>query len=151
MPMKRPCDLPLHRTVVLHELRASNKVVELTLRIQARHAVESNERRRSYEELMELDVFMSAAEFLAQHKTDRPDVSQIKVATGDIVWRVLNSDAAEAGWGPFLYDIAMELATIAGKGLCSHDTQVSEDALRVWKYYQSRRDDVTKARRPQLR
>jgi len=52
---------------------------------------------------------------------------------------------AGRGWGPLLYDVAMELATAAGGGLMSDRVTVSGDAARVWGYYDKRRRDVTKA------
>lgn len=39
------------------------------------------------------------------------------------------------GWGPFLYDIAMEIATINFNGLASDRTTVSYDAQDVWYFY----------------
>ena len=47
----------------------------------------------------------------------------------------------ESGWGPLLYDVAME---VAGKrGLTPDRHKVSPDAERVWRYYQTSRSDVT--------
>ena len=48
------------------------------------------------------------------------------------------------GWGPLLYDIAMETATILGGGLTSSRNMVSSKAKPVWDYYQDRRSDVKK-------
>jgi len=57
----------------------------------------------------------------------------------EVVW----SNAEEApGYGPLLYDLAMELATSKGSGLMSDRHSVSDDAFRVWKYYANRRPDV---------
>lgn len=46
------------------------------------------------------------------------------------------------GWGPFLYDIAMELATMNFNGLTSDRTVVSYDAQDVWYFYEKHRPDV---------
>ena len=46
------------------------------------------------------------------------------------------------GWGPFLYDIAMEIATMNSKGLASDRSSVSPEAQDVWDYYSKFRSDV---------
>ena len=56
---------------------------------------------------------------------------------------VVTLSEAESGWGPFLYDIAMEWATLMGSGLMSDREVVSQDAQSVWDYYYYRRSDVT--------
>ena len=50
--------------------------------------------------------------------------------------------AADEGWGPFMYDIAMEWATMHHNGLTPDRNEVSADARRVWNYYFNVRDDV---------
>ena len=50
--------------------------------------------------------------------------------------------AASDGYGPLLYDVAMEVATMFGGGLVSDRTIVSTDAQRVWRYYLKNRSDV---------
>ena len=49
---------------------------------------------------------------------------------------------APHGWGPLLYDVAMEYATMSGGGLVSDRSNVSSDAARVWDYYYNNRSDV---------
>ena len=49
---------------------------------------------------------------------------------------------ASDGYGPLLYDVAMEVATLIGGGLVSDRTIVSTDAQRVWRYYLKNRSDV---------
>lgn len=49
---------------------------------------------------------------------------------------------ATSGWGPLLYDVAMEYATQYGGGLISDRFSVSPDARRVWSYYMRKRKDV---------
>jgi hypothetical protein len=59
-------------------------------------------------------------------------------------WVVVGSEVS-SGWGPLLYDIAIEWATQNGGGLTSDRQEVSEDALRVWFRYSAQRGDVQKA------
>ena len=49
---------------------------------------------------------------------------------------------AKGGWGPLLYDIAMEWATEYGNGMMSDRVSVSSDAYGVWDYYMKNRSDV---------
>ena len=50
---------------------------------------------------------------------------------------------AASGWGPLLYDVAIEWATQNAGGLIADRGSVSADAQRVWSYYERNRDDVT--------
>ena len=59
-------------------------------------------------------------------------------------WEVMYASAQPPGWGPLLYDVAMEVATMEGSGLMSDRSSVSRDARRVWDYYNDNRPDVTK-------
>ena len=52
------------------------------------------------------------------------------------------SSVEESGWGPLLYDIAMEYATAKGSGLTPDRTNVSFQANKVWDYYLANRGDV---------
>ena len=47
-----------------------------------------------------------------------------------------------SGWGPLLYDVAMEWASKNGSGLTSDRGSVSKDAYNVWNYYLRNRPDV---------
>ena len=58
-------------------------------------------------------------------------------------WMVANASAKD-GWGPLLYDVAMEWATERGGGLMADRVSVSNDAYRVWDYYKNNRPDVEK-------
>jgi len=49
---------------------------------------------------------------------------------------------APKGWGPLLYDVAMEYASRLGGGLISDRSNVSSDAAGIWDYYYNNRDDV---------
>jgi len=56
-------------------------------------------------------------------------------------WVVVGSDARD-GFGPLLYDVAMEWASQNGGGLTSDRFEVSGDAEDVWKKYLRNRSDV---------
>ncbi len=47
------------------------------------------------------------------------------------------------GFGPLIYDVAMEMATILSGGLVADRLEVSKDALKVWNFYMRRRTDVS--------
>ena len=57
------------------------------------------------------------------------------------------SSQAHEGFGPLLYDLAIELTG----GLVPDRTQVSNSARDVWKYYNDQRDDVKKVQLDDLR
>lgn len=56
------------------------------------------------------------------------------------VWVITSARAWQPGWGPMLYDVAMEDA--GSDGVMPDRDQVSSDARRVWDYYFTRRPDV---------
>ena len=56
-------------------------------------------------------------------------------------WMVGYSEAAH-GWGPLLYDVAMEYATLNGGGMIADRTGISGEAQEVWNYYLGKRGDV---------
>ena len=56
----------------------------------------------------------------------------------DGAW-VISSTEATKGWGPLLYDIAIEWATENGEGLTPDRSSVSVDAVKVWDYYLTKR------------
>ena len=49
---------------------------------------------------------------------------------------------ASSGYGPMLYDLAMEYATAQGSGLIADRESVSPEARAVWAYYLNNRSDV---------
>jgi hypothetical protein len=61
----------------------------------------------------------------------------------DGAFMVAYSEATK-GWGPLLYDVAMEYATLMGGGLVSDRTTVSDEAYAVWSHYLKSRSDVIK-------
>ena len=56
----------------------------------------------------------------------------------------LKVDIVEAsdGWGPLLYDCAIEWATMKAGGLIPDRVAVSDEARKVWDYYLNNRTDV---------
>ena len=56
---------------------------------------------------------------------------------------MVSHSSATQGWGPLLYDLAMELATERGGGLIADRGSVSGEAQAVWNYYMANRGDVT--------
>lgn len=64
-------------------------------------------------------------------------------------WTIESSEA-DRGWGPLLYDIAMEWVTQMGSSLAPDRGSVSPLAQKVWHYYFYRRDDVDAALLPQV-
>ncbi len=49
---------------------------------------------------------------------------------------------ASDGWGPLLYDCAIEWATMKAGGLIPDRVAVSDEAREVWDYYMNNRTDV---------
>tara|TARA_Y100000310_G_scaffold88214_1_gene85119 strand:- start:958 stop:1581 length:624 start_codon:yes stop_codon:yes gene_type:complete len=74
-------------------------------------------------------------------------ITQAKIQNyGDCLdgYYVKASDAA-SGWGPMLYDLAMEWATHHGGGLTADRGSVSKDAHAVWQHYDKNRPDIESA------
>jgi hypothetical protein len=63
-------------------------------------------------------------------------------------YEVFHSDSI-SGYGPLLYDIAIEWATVTGEGLMSDRESVSADAANVWEKYYNDRVDVIKIPLPE--
>lgn len=59
-------------------------------------------------------------------------------------WMISAAEAAD-GWGPMLYDVAIEYATLNGNGLIADRESVSDSAKAVWDYYMNNRSDVNGA------
>ncbi len=62
--------------------------------------------------------------------------------TCDGAWNVANSDA-DQGWGPMLYDIAIEWATQNANGLMADRSSVEQEAENVWNFYLKNRKELT--------
>jgi hypothetical protein len=54
----------------------------------------------------------------------------------------VNVASADSGWGPMLYDIAIEIS--GERGLMSDRMEVSGEARAVWNHYMNRRGDIEK-------
>lgn len=68
---------------------------------------------------------------------------------GGNVWEVVHS-AARRGYGPMLYDLAMEVVVgrLGDLGITPDTSMVSDEALGVWKFYLTSRPDVEKEALP---
>ena len=55
---------------------------------------------------------------------------------------MVSHSQADQGWGPLLYDLAIELATERAGGLIADRSSVSREARDVWNYYMNNRSDV---------
>lgn len=51
-----------------------------------------------------------------------------------------------SGWGPFMYDLAMEYGTLNGRGIMSDRMVTSKHAKKVWNFYHKNREDVQHSR-----
>ena len=71
-------------------------------------------------------------------------ISTIKTGKRGNCDGALKVDIVEAspGWGPLLYDCAIEFATMKAGGLIPDSVAVSDEARDVWDYYLNRRSDV---------
>jgi len=54
----------------------------------------------------------------------------------------ISMSLADQGWGPFLYDLVMEKATIESAGIIPDRTTVSAKARGVWQYYLDNREGI---------
>lgn len=64
---------------------------------------------------------------------------------------VVKLSVVSKGWGPLLYDTALEWTSANGGGLTADRDSVSEEAYAVWKYYLDNRNDVEKIQLDDLR
>ena len=55
---------------------------------------------------------------------------------------VIALTSADRGWGPLIYDVAMEYASMTAGGLAPDRITVSEKARVIWQYYMNKRGDV---------
>lgn len=100
-----------------------------------------------------LDMFPDTPEFPNYNlllMDDEQEVGSLEFGPAKICPQVLvvywvHVDQNESkGYGPLLYDIAMEWATIQKMGLASDRKDISGDAYSVWEYYYQNREDVRK-------
>lgn len=90
---------------------------------------------------LDIDDRGGAVEFILREKT-RKEVGHVRIRhlSSCKAWEVMNSYARE-GYGPMLYDVAMEFA--GKEGVVPDRGEVSPAARQLWSYYmKSRRSDV---------
>jgi hypothetical protein len=91
--------------------------------------------------------FISAKELLEKQSSTEFGGHLDLVNQHNGFWKISRSDANH-GWGPFLYDIAMELAAEHDVWLCSDDGMVTTEARAVWQKYFTSRPDVDRIAMP---
>lgn len=119
MPMKMPSDLGSNLRILIDDIK--NKSFEITLQ-------ELDSNGKLIDEPGSL-----IAEIVKNPKRGCP--------IG--VYEVIHTDAV-SGYGPLIYDVAIEWSSIVGEGLMSDRQSVSSDAQNVWIKYYNDRDDVIK-------
>lgn len=60
-------------------------------------------------------------------------------------WSISITSPTSSGWGPLLYDLAIEVSTERAGGLTPDRDRVSKDARGIWSKYNNARPDVTAA------
>lgn len=60
-------------------------------------------------------------------------------------WSVWVTKLTKSGWGPLLYDLAIEVASQRGRGLTSDRLEVSDEAHSVWRNYDTARGDIERS------
>ena len=116
--------------------------------------IEAAKRPDDLPEGVGIHVEASSTRIVARY-TNGPDVTRKvrgrcyaahadEMALGDCLdaFVVQGASARPSGYGPLLYDTAMEVATILGGGLTADRLVVSDEAYRVWSYYLRSRSDV---------
>jgi len=91
-----------------------------------------------YDRVMLIDPI--AVKILGNIRWDRPEEYESEGYGPCLGANVIGSSHAPHGFGPLLYDIALESSGTAG--LTSDRTSVSSDASGVWDYYMRNRSDV---------
>lgn len=92
-------------------------------------------------------IFYSYDDEDPQSKAPRGQLQMVKVEDHSSYARggpaagayMVELTGTDSGWGPLLYDVAMEVATALGSGLTSDRGTVSQFAKKVWDFYQSYR------------
>jgi hypothetical protein len=93
----------------------------------------------------------SESEALTSYVTGGAEIPWGKIALGQNdynpcldAWSIEQTSPTTNGWGPLLYDIAIEVATQEAGGLMSDRNEVSDAARAVWDKYDTARGDVKK-------
>lgn len=94
-----------------------------------------------------VDIYFSEVEYPGEPAHGEPSgIIAIDLApnctTDKKLWQIHVNERITHGWGPVLYDIAMEWATMNGDGLIADRDAVSGEAWEVWDYYLQNRKDV---------
>jgi len=66
-------------------------------------------------------------------------------------WMVWLTAETKSGWGPLLYDLAIEVASWKAEGLMADRMSVTPDAAGVWQNYDTARGDIEKAQLDNIR
>ena len=123
--------------ISLHESMVSD--IPITYKVRARLGVRD----------LEIDVLVPGV--ARAHSPGTIRLQRTWMGENQEFWEVVNS-AAHKGWGPLLYDVAMELVSskqyIGAEGITPDRMSVSYEARNVWKYYFNNRPDVFSAAVP---
>lgn len=60
-------------------------------------------------------------------------------------WTVNVTKDTLSGWGPLIYELAIEVASQRGRGLTSDRLEVSDEAHSVWRNYDTARGDIERS------
>lgn len=66
-------------------------------------------------------------------------------------WMVWLTEDTKPGWGPLLYDLAIEVASWKAEGLMADRMTVTPDAASVWRNYDTARGDIEKTQLDNIR
>ena len=121
--MKTAADLPEGVVVAVKDSRPHSYLVYYALRDNPEKPLKAHDLDRQE---AGIDIYGTVSAFFGEEP--REDV-----------WMVKSSKARD-GFGPLLYDVALEIA--GDSGLKADNLDVSEEASAVWKHYDTQRPDV---------
>jgi len=121
--MKTAADLPEGVVVAVKDSRPHSYLVYYALRDNPQKPLKAHDLDRQE---AGIDIYGTVSVFFGEEP--REDV-----------WMVKSSKARD-GFGPLLYDVALEMA--GDSGLKGDNLDVSEEASAVWKHYDTQRPDV---------
>ena len=122
--MKTAADLPEDVVVVVSDRGDVGFTVYYALRNNPQHRLKAHDLDRQE---AGIDIYGTLDTHISGEEP-RPEVFMVKTVK------------ARDGFGPLLYDVALEVA--GESGLMPDEFDVSEDAAAVWKYYDTGRPDV---------
>ena len=132
--MKTGADLPEDIVVVIDKDKSLARYPAYQI-YYARKGQEGRPLKRGDMERMERDAAEGRESIFGVVKIGK----HVGAGPHEGVYVVSSANTAD-GYGPLLYDVAMELA--GNDGLKPDVDNVSDDAAEVWKYYDSQRSDV---------